>query len=143
MSKCRSSNSRCTASQLGDDFLLRQGKRTADDGGDAMDVGGNEGAEDDARALGQQRHLMAAEADGTHEVGWPGDDGTRRVGDQVFGVVHFGEGEVEGEGGLRALVFVHPVGVQAVAAAAGGEIVERQAEIIAAQEPFEGAFRLD
>ena len=63
-------------------------------------------------------------------------------GDQVFGVVHFGEGEVEGEDRLGALVFVDAVVVQAVAAAAGGGIVERQAEIVAAEEPLEGALRL-
>ena len=52
--------------QLGDDFLFRQGKRTPDDGGDTMNVAGNEGAEDDALTLGEQRHLMAEKADGIH-----------------------------------------------------------------------------
>ena len=49
---------------------------------------------------------------------------------------------MEGEGGLGALVFVDTILMEAVAAAAGAGVVEREAEVIAAEEPFEGAFGL-
>jgi hypothetical protein len=49
--------------ELADDFFLSQGKRPTDDGGDALDVGGDEGADDDTGALGEQCHLVAAEVD--------------------------------------------------------------------------------
>jgi hypothetical protein len=57
-------------------------------------------------------------------------------------VVHFDEGQVEGEGGFGALVFVNAILMEAVAATAGAGVVEGEAEIIAAEEPFEGAPRL-
>ena len=56
-------------------------------------------------------------------------------------MVHLGEGEVEGEGRFGALVLVDAILVKPVAAAAGGRIVEREAEVVAAEEPLEGAPR--
>ncbi len=86
------------------------------------------------RALsGSSCNRVAANGDGTHEC-------TRQ---RVLRVVHFGQGKVEGERRFRALVFVDPIAVQPVAAAAGAGIIERKAEIVAAQEPLEGAPGLD
>ncbi len=47
----------------------------------------------------------------------------------------------KGEGRLRALIFVRAVGMQAVATTAGRRIVDRQVQIVAAEEPVEGAPR--
>ena len=55
--------------ELARDLLLGQGERAAEDVGDALGVAGNERADDDARAVGRERHLMAAEADGAHATG--------------------------------------------------------------------------
>ena len=48
------------------------------------------------------------------------------VGERVFGGGHLRERELEREGGFRPLVFIDAVVVQAVAAAAGGRIVQRR-----------------
>ena len=117
-------------------LLLAQGEGAAEDLVTTGTVRRDERPDDDTRAFGQERHLVAANADGSH--------GTMGVGASIrcLGVVHFGEGKVEGQGRFGALVFVDAVVVQAVAAAAGAGIVERQAEIVAAQKPLEGALRL-
>ena len=60
----------------------------------------------------------------------------------MLGGGHFRERDLEREGGFGTLVFVGAVVVQAVAAAAGGGIVKRDAEIVAAEKPVEGAPRL-
>jgi hypothetical protein len=60
----------------------------------------------------------------------------------MFGRIHFSEREMEGEGGLCALVFAHPILVQSIATAAGAEVVERETEIVAPEKPFEGALGL-
>ncbi len=57
----------------------------------------------------------------------------------VFGQLHFQPALQEGEGGLGALIGVRPIGVQAVAAAAGDGIIDRLMEVVAAVEPFKGA----
>ena len=48
---------------------------------------------------------------------------------------------MEGKRRLGALVCVYVVCSQPVAAAAGGEVIERPAEAVSAQEPLEGALR--
>ena len=57
------------------------------------------------------------------------------------GAGEFREREVEGEARFGALVLVEVILQQRVAAAAGGGIVERLAEIVAAEEPLEAAPR--
>ncbi len=49
---------------------------------------------------------------------------------------------MEGEGGFGALVLVNAILMETVAATAGAGVVEGEAEIVAAEEPFEGAFGL-
>ena len=55
---------------------------------------------------------------------------------------HFRQRQKESQCGFGSLVFVAPVRVQAVAAAAGLGAVEFQSEIIPAQKPVKGALRL-
>ena len=56
--------------------------------------------------------------------------------------IHFSEREVEGQGGFRALILTDALDVEAVTATAGAEIVKRQAEVVASEEPFESALGL-
>ena len=49
--------------ELPEDLLLRESQRPTDDGGEAEVIRRDEGADDDARTFGQQRHLMAAKTD--------------------------------------------------------------------------------
>ena len=58
------------------------------------------------------------------------------------GPVQGEQGLQEGQGRLGALVLVQPVASEAVVAATGGEVVDRQPETVAAQEPLEGQHRL-
>ena len=66
MSKCRESNSLSMDVQFARDLLLAQGEGAADDGGDAVGVGGDERADDDPGALGDEREVVAAKRDGLH-----------------------------------------------------------------------------
>lgn len=63
-----------------------------------------------------------------------------RHGDEVFGVIHFGKGEMEGEGGFGTLVGIDAIVMKAVAAASGAGVVEAESEVVAAKEPFESTF---
>jgi hypothetical protein len=49
--------------ELVDDLFLSQGEGATNDGGDTLVLRGNEGADDDTGALGEQCHLVAAEVD--------------------------------------------------------------------------------
>ena len=64
------------------------------------------------------------------------------MGQGVFLGGQFSERQLEREGGLRALILVRAVVVQAVAAAARGGIVKGNAKVVAAEEPLESATRL-
>ena len=55
---------------------------------------------------------------------------------------HFRKGQEEGQRRFRSLVFVAPVRVQPIAAAASLAGVEFQPEVVRAEEPVEGALRL-
>ena len=55
--------------------------------------------------------------------------------------LHVGKPEEIGDDRLPAAVLVDPVGMQAVAASAGLGVHQRQAQVIAAQEPGKGAGR--
>src|SRR5262249_33759 len=61
----------------------------------------------------------------------------RRQG--AFQQAHLGEREEEGEGRFGTLVPVDPVLLKAVAAAPGARVVQVLAEVVAAEEPLEGA----
>jgi hypothetical protein len=50
--------------QLPHGLLLGQRQGAADDGGDALGAGGNEGADDDPRALRQEPQVVATNTDG-------------------------------------------------------------------------------
>src|SRR5207248_3106557 len=52
-------------------------------------------------------------------------------------------GAVERERGLGALVRVHVLVAEAVAAATGGEVVERPAKAVSAEEPVDGLARAE
>jgi hypothetical protein len=52
--------------QFAGDLLLRQGKGPPDNGGDPVDVSGNKRADDDARTLREENHLMTSKGDGVH-----------------------------------------------------------------------------
>ena len=67
MSKCRESNSAWTRCKLRVDLLLGQRERAADDGGDAVALPGMKGRMMTRALSGQERDLVAAEADGLHE----------------------------------------------------------------------------
>ena len=54
---------------------------------------------------------------------------------------HFTEGHQISKRRFRALVKIDPVHVQAIATAARGRIIKREAEIVAAKEPLEGEAR--
>jgi hypothetical protein len=56
----------------------------------------------------------------------------------VFEQLHFAHRDEVGQRGFGALILVHAVGVQSIAATARLRIIERKAEIVAAQEPLEG-----
>lgn len=62
--------------------------------------------------------------------------------DEVCGAVHFRERKVEGEGGLGSLILANAIYMEAIAAAAGGKIIERETEVVTPEEPLEGAPRL-
>src|SRR6188768_3250068 len=55
---------------------------------------------------------------------------------------HLQQGEQERQCRLGALVLVDPLGVQTVATAARGSVVERQLEVILTKEPREGSLRV-
>src|SRR5207249_10785010 len=59
-----------------------------------------------------------------------------------LGKADFQEGMQKSEGRFGPLVLIAAVGVQAISAASGGGIVDRQAEIIAAQEPVESPMEM-
>src|ERR1039457_5535287 len=69
-------------------------------------------------------------------------DGFLEAGDGVLQRLHFRQREQEGQRGLGALILAQTVHVQAVPTAAGGRIVERQAQIVSTEEPLERAPRL-
>ena len=69
-------------------------------------------------------------------------DGLKRASRGAMDLAHFRQADEIGDGGFPAAIFVDPVGMQAVAAAAGFQIDQRQRQIIVAQEPGEGARRL-
>lgn len=54
--------------QLACGVFLAQGEGATDDGDDALDAGRDEGADDDTRALGNERHLVKAKGDGSHKA---------------------------------------------------------------------------
>ncbi len=53
--------------------------------------------------------------------------------------LHFSEGKEEGDGGFGALIFADAIDVETVAAAARGDVVKWPTEIVASEEPIEGA----
>ena len=55
--------------------------------------------------------------------------------------LHFRERQQERQRGFGALILAQPIHMQAVAAAAGARIVEREAQIIPTEEPLERAPR--
>ena len=57
---------------------------------------------------------------------------------QILPACAFPASHQEGQRGLRALIFVGSVGMQAVAATAGGRIIESNLKIVVSQEPIEG-----
>ena len=57
--------------------------------------------------------------------------------DDVLRELHFRQRVQEGERGFRALVLVHTIHMQRVAAAAGGRRVEFQSQIVPAEKPVE------
>jgi hypothetical protein len=56
-------------------------------------------------------------------------------------LAHFQERHQEGERGFGALILIGAIGMQAIAASAGGGIVERDLQIVVAEEPIECAPR--
>src|SRR5262245_32049432 len=62
--------------------------------------------------------------------------------DDVLRESHFEERLEKRERRLRAAVLVRSIGVQPVPAGAGRGVVERDAEVVVAEEPVEGAVRL-
>ena len=70
-----------------------------------------------------------------------GDRDLHRVPAHFVGA-HVHQREQERERRLRALVLVHPVGVQPVAAAAGQRVVERLLQLVLSEKPGERAPRV-
>ena len=68
--------------------------------------------------------------------------GFLETGEAVLQRLHFREREQERQRGFAALILTQPVHMQPVAAAASGRVVEREAQIVPAQEPLERAPRL-
>ena len=63
------------------------------------------------------------------------------TGERVLQRLHFRQRQQKGQRGFRALILAQPVHMEAVAAAAGAGIIQRQAQIIAAEKPLERAAR--
>ncbi len=136
------------------DFLIRQGHDARDDSPRDVVGGGTKRAHQHARAIRGQRR---PDAFGVEGGGWlfghefisalestPGitsPTGSLKLVRVFCSACISASDEQEGQRGFGALILAQPVHVQAVATAAGGRIVERQAQIVPAEEPLERAAR--